>query len=279
MLSVIRRFPTVSFFVLAYAISWAFWIPLLLSGARVAPGSSTTHFPGLLGPAFAALIVQAVWRGRAGVRELWHRMTLVSHPAWRFWAYSLSPLGFLAIAFVLLAMRGDRFPGPDAFARYSGLPELGLGTVVVLAIVFSGYGEELGWRGFALDRLQARFGPLGGAVVLAALWAGWHLPAFGFIQTYREMTLPMIVGGFLLGITCGSIVLARIAHQTGGSVLAAALWHATYNLTSATSAGGGWVSAVTTTCVMVWAIVLVAREWRRPVERSLLSFGIQPRAA
>ena len=278
MLSVIRRFPTVSFFVLAYAISWAFWIPMLLSGARVAPGSSTTHFPGLLGPALAALVVQLVCHGVAGARELWRRMTLVSRPAWRFWAYSLSPLGFLAIAFVVLLFRGAALPPASDFARYSGLPELGLPLVVLLAILFSGYGEELGWRGFALDRLQSRFGPLGGAIVLAGLWAGWHLPAFGFIQTYREMTLPMIVGGFLLGITCGSIVLARVVHQTGGSVLAAALWHATYNLTSATSAGGGVISAVTTTCVMVWAIILVAREWRRPVDRSLLSFGLAPRA-
>ena len=279
MLTAIRRFPTASFFVLAYTISWAFWIPILLSSAVVAPGSSTTHFPGLLGPALAAIIVQAVCHGTAGLKELWRRMTLVSRPAPRFWAYSLSPVGFLVIAFGVLLIRGTPLPGVGEFARYSGLPELGLPIVVILAIVFSGYGEELGWRGFALDRLQARFGPLGGALVLAALWAGWHLPAFGFIQTYREMTLPMILGGFLLGITCGSIVLARVTHQTGGSVLAAALWHATYNLTSATSAGGGMISAVTTTCVMVWAIILVAREWKRPLDRSLLSFVAIPRAA
>jgi membrane protease YdiL (CAAX protease family) len=204
-------------------------------------------------------------------------MTLVSRPVARFWAYALSPVGFLAIAFVVLLYRGTSLPAASEFARYSGLPELALPVVVILAIIFSGYGEELGWRGFALDRLQARFGPLGGSLVLAALWAGWHLPAFGFVQTYREMALPMIVGGFLLGITCGSIVLARVVHQTGGSVLAAALWHATYNLTSATSAGGGMISAVTTACVMIWAFILVGREWRRPQERSLLSFVAIPR--
>jgi len=54
-------------------------------------------------------------------------------------------------------------------------------------------------------------------------------------------------------------------------VLAAALWHTTYNLTSATSAGGGFIAAFTTSCVMLWALVLAAREWRRARGTSLLS--------
>jgi len=162
-------------------------------------------------------------------------------------------------------------PGIDDFARFSGLPELGFPAVMLLVFLIGGYGEELGWRGFALERLQRRFGPLGGTLLLALFWAGWHLPAFGVIQTYREMTIPMILGGFIFGIACGSLVLARVAHQTCGSVMAAALWHATYNLTSATSAGGGFISAFTTTGVMLWALTLVAREWRRSRDTSLLS--------
>jgi membrane protease YdiL (CAAX protease family) len=143
-------------------------------------------------------------------------------------------------------------------------------------VIFGGFGEELGWRGFALERLQSQFGPLGGALLLAALWAGWHLPAFGIIQTYREMTPPMIVFGFLLGLTCGSLVLANVANRTSGSVLAASLWHATYNLTAATSAGGGFISGFTTMCVMVWAVIAVVLELRRGRRPSLLSVAGPP---
>lgn len=272
----IRRFPTISFFILAYAISWAYWIPMLITGQRVAPGSSTTHFPGLLGPAIAAVLVQAACRGTAGLRDLWRRAILVTRPISRFLRYSLSPVGFLAAALLVLLVRGASLPAPAEFGRFSGLPELGLPLVVLLVLVFGGFGEELGWRGFALERLQSRFGPLGGALVLAALWAGWHLPAFGIIQTYRELTPPMIVFGFLLGLTCGSIVLANVANRTSGSVLAASLWHATYNLTAATSAGGGFISGFTTMCVMVWAIVVVVLELRRGNRPSLLSVGWTP---
>ena len=84
------------------------------------------------------------------------------------------------------------------------------------------------------------------------------------------MTILMILGGFIFGIACGSLVLARVAHKTSGSVLAAALWHASYNLTSATSAGGGFIEAFTTTCVMLWALVLLAWEWQRSRGASLL---------
>jgi hypothetical protein len=59
--------------------------------------------------------------------------------------------------------------------------------------------------------------------------------------------------------------------RTSGSVFAAALWHATYNLTSATAAGRGLMGAVTTSCVMTWSALLLIQEWRRPVARSRLA--------
>jgi membrane protease YdiL (CAAX protease family) len=73
----------------------------------------------------------------------------------RFWAYSLSPIGFLAAALVVMAVRGVPIPEAKDFARFSGLPELGLPTVALLVLLIGGYGEELGWRGFALERLPA----------------------------------------------------------------------------------------------------------------------------
>ena len=270
MREMIRRAPLVWFFVLSYALSWAYWVPLLLRGVHVVPGSSATHFPGLAGPALAACIIAGACDGAAGVRQLLGRLVLVTRPRSLFWAYSLSPLAFLAAAIAVMRLRGASLPGVQDFARFSGLPELGLPLVFLLVFVVGSWGEELGWRGFALERLQRHFGPLGGALVLAALWAGWHLPAFGIIQSYRAMTPAMIAGGFLLGLAAGSIVLARVTSRTYGSVLAAGLWHATYNMTAATSAGGGFIAAFTTTCVMVWAVALVIGELRRPASGSLL---------
>ena len=266
----VRRNPLVSFFVLAYGLSWAYWIPLALAGVRTAPGSITTHEPGLLGPALAAFIVTGLTQGRAGLVALAGRLLFISRPTWRFVAYSLSPLAFLGLAIALGAVTHAPLPPWSDFAVYSGLPPLGFAAVLLLVLLFNGFGEETGWRGFALEPLQRRFGPVVGTLLLAALWAGWHTPTFFIVETYRSMTVPMIIGGFGLGICAGAIVLSRIAQRTDGSILGVAVWHTLYNMTSATAASRGVIAAVTTTCVMVWATALLIGEARRGMHPSTL---------
>ncbi len=267
----LRRHPITSFVLLADALSWAAWLPLLARGAVVRPGSAVTHFPGLLGPAAAALLVVAAGEGRAGLSGLVRRVTEVTVPPARFLAYGLSPLAFLGAALALDAVTGRPLPAARDFAVYSGLPVLPVPVVALLVFGFNGLGEETGWRGFALGALQQRFGAVKGTLVLALAWASWHAPLFGIVETYRVMGPAALLGGFGLGICAGAVVLARVVNRTGGSVLAAALWHTTYNLTSATAAGRGLVAAVTTTCVMAWAAGLLLLEWRRPLERSRLA--------
>lgn len=58
-------------------------------------------------------------------------------------------------------------PGAVQFSELSPL------TLLLFVLVI---GEELAWRGFALPRLRARYGALGGSLILGLLWAGWHLP-------------------------------------------------------------------------------------------------------
>ena len=114
----VRRHPVVSFFVLAYGLSWAYWIPLALSGVRTAPGSSTTHEPGLLGPALAAFIITGLNEGRSGVTAFARRLVLVSRPTSRFLIYSLSPLIFLALAIVVGLVARAPLPPLSEFAIY-----------------------------------------------------------------------------------------------------------------------------------------------------------------
>jgi len=270
----IRRYPLISFFAITYAISWSYWVPLALAGVQTAPGSRATHFPGLLGPAVAAFIVTGMTEGRAGVLKLAQRLVLVSRPVPRFLLYSLSPLLFLALARAFASAADAPWPAWSDFSIYSGLPAIGLPAVFALVLLFNGFGEETGWRGYALEPLQHRYGPIAGTLILALLWATWHTPTFFIVETYRTMTVPMIVGGFGLGICAGALVLSRISQQTNGSVLAVALWHALYNMTSATAASRGVVAAVTTTCVMVWAAVLLVRSAGSAGLKTRPTFGL-----
>jgi hypothetical protein len=92
MMSFVRKHPLVTFFVLAYSLSWAYWIPLALAGVRVAPGSRSTHFPGLLGPAVAAFLVAGVTGGRPAIITLGRHLLLISRPMSRFWLYGTQPV-------------------------------------------------------------------------------------------------------------------------------------------------------------------------------------------
>ena len=73
------------------------------------------------------------------------------------------------------------------------------------------------WRGFALPLLQRRFSPLTAMLVVAVLWAGWHLPMFLVVNNFRSFSVGTVVG-WLFGLTAGSIVLGWLYNRSGGSV-------------------------------------------------------------
>jgi len=120
----------------------------------------------------------------------------------------------------------------------------------------SGCGEELGWRGFALPRLQRTHSALVSSALLTIGWASWHVPMFFYVPSYLTLGL-RIVPGFFLGMFAGATVLTWLYNRSGGSVLAVALWHASFNFVTASPNAGGLAAAVTSTLVMVWAVIVV----------------------
>jgi uncharacterized protein len=88
-------------------------------------------------------------------------------------------------------------------------------------------GEEPGWRGFALPRLQAACGPLGGGALLGVLWAFWHFPLF-WSGVWTPPTVPNIVM-FTVMITLLTIVMTWVFNNAGGSLLITMLMHASFN--------------------------------------------------
>jgi membrane protease YdiL (CAAX protease family) len=251
--------PLASFVALAYAISWAWAFPFVAVGDVIEKGVGwPTNFPALLGPALAALVVTALVWGRAGVRDLLARIARWRLP-FRWWVPTLSPLAFLAVALGVAAATG-KLPGGSGFGRYSGFPAIGVVPVAVVAILIT-FGEEAGWRGFALPLLQRRYGALAAALLVTPIWALWHLPYFFTVSTYRGFA-PVGYVGFVFSLACGSIVLTWLYNGTGGSILACAIWHGLYNLETGTAAATSTIQAVTSAFVYVQAFLLVGLELR-----------------
>lgn len=244
---------------LACVLSWAWLIPLAVTGAVVEPGRGwPTHFPALLGPALAAVVVTAWAGGRRGLLDLARRATRVRVPA-RWWVFAVSPV---LLAPGALVIAGDPLPPLGDFAVISGLPAgWGLLGVAVVVVLVNGFGEETGWRGFAVHTLQDRYSALVSTVMVAAAWAVWHVPMFFVLASFQEFSTVTLVG-WLVGLFCGAIVLTWLFNRSGGSIAVVAVWHGAYNIVSATRGAEGVLAAVFTTMVVALAVILVVVEIR-----------------
>jgi deazaflavin-dependent oxidoreductase (nitroreductase family) len=156
----------------------------------------------------------------------------------------------------LLALTGGRTPTVGELGEFSGLPVLAFPLVVALVLIFNGFGEEAGWRGFLTPRLLARRGPISTSLLVAAVWFTWHVPSFWVIETYRNLGLA-IIPMMGIGLVSGAIVLTWIYVGSGGSILIVALWHLALNFASATTAGRGVPGMVVWTGILLWAILVV----------------------
>ena len=129
----------------------------------------------------------------------------------------------------------------------------------VTALLFQGpLQEEFGWRGYALDRLQARFNALNSSIILGFMWGLWHLPFFliGTDVIYLYGFVPLLFSDILF-----AILLTWLYNNTGGSILVALIFHAMFILSTqmfpalATQQGGLFFLVLfTATAIAVVAI-------------------------
>jgi uncharacterized protein len=250
------------FFVLACLLSWAWLIPIAVTGGVVVAGKGwPTHFPALLGPMLAAFVLTGLWAGRVGLTDLTRRMIRLRVPA-RWWLFAVSPLLLLALVLAVDAALARPLPALDDFAQLSGLPSgWGVGGVAAAVLLVNGFGEETGWRGYALPMLQRRHSPLAAALLVSLMWALWHAPMFVAVASFRSFG-PVVLVGWLIGLVCGAVVLTWLYNRSGGSILVVAVWHAGYNMVAGTTAASGLLAATSTTVVIGLAVVLVVLEIR-----------------
>lgn len=260
--NLVRKHPTISFFVLAWLFSWLCMVPLALAKyALIAPLPGWLHYLSAYGPLLSALLVGGVSGGPKELRELWSRVT-----RWRAglapWALAVSPLVlYLAAVVVERAVHGG-WPDVRLLGRVSFLPDLGA-WAMALWLVNSGLGEEGGWRGFALPLLQRRFSPRVASLVIAGGWMIWHVPAFFYLPSYERLGIGMLAG-FFVGLLAGSFLLTWLSNRSGGGALLPIVWHGLFNFTTAPPSSGGLVAAVSSTAITLLGIVAA---WRLKRER------------
>ncbi len=253
-----HRYPLATFFVLAYAISWLLWAPLWLPAFSVngLPVIPFQHALGALGPIAAAFLVSAMETGGAGPADLLRRMGL-----WRgrlLWlAVALfTPFALLAIAVVGAAVFDGESVSMAGFGSSREFPQFSALVFLAYNIVSFGYGEEVGWRGFALPRLQSRHGALVASLLLTFGWALWHTPLFFYRPGYMGMHAADIAGWFFSLLT-GAVLLTWLYNESRGSILVVAIFHATVDVAFTSDISSPSVVNAAGALITFWGIVVV----------------------
>jgi membrane protease YdiL (CAAX protease family) len=232
---------TAGFFALTFAFTLLLQLPGVFATQGLMPGNPAVYMPaamlGIFGPLVAASYFTWKERGRAGLRELFGGLL----------SFRVSPIYMLLglflpgalLSLVLWLMRRAGYEGAWYFVPAA--PRLLLGIVVSVA-------EEVGWRGYALPRLTAKYGSFLGSCILGVLWAVWHIPMFAAVNVPASLALVM-----LLLFVGGSLFFTYLVQKTGGSLFIAVLAHLGTHLNNSHAA----LPANTLPCV-VHAVVYAA---------------------
>jgi len=196
-MSVVRRHPLITFFVLTYALTWG---PLPI-GLFFAPG-----------PLLAALIIIPITQGLSGLKELGLRII-----RWRVrWYWYAVAIGLPVAAWVLTGALNAALGAPLSLGALGSFFTV-LEVFALRFITLDGpISEEPGWRGFALPRMQAERSPLVATLILGVLISIWHVPLLFFEGGLQPFQPALVVGG-LLGPFAFTFVATWLVNHTGAA--------------------------------------------------------------
>ena len=229
---VMQQHPLFSYFLLAYAFSWITLIPYILSEWGVLPKASfftLFYIIHTFGPSLSGILMTRILEGKEGLIRLRARINQ-RQAGWQWYLFIL--LGIPALVMIGVVVQ------PGALASFQGFtPAILISYVINYVLVFFAggpLGEEIGWRGFALPRMQPRYGPLWGSLLLGFLWTCWHLVDFltaskggGPGTSFNTFLLNFLV--YLLMVTSLSIIFTWVFNHTQGSIFTAIVAHASVN--------------------------------------------------
>lgn len=221
----IQQNPFLFFLLFTFAFSWLTSLPALLVKGEFGALAFLASF----GPAIGALIVIGAAEGSDRIKRL-----VQSLFQWRvkfswYLAVLLGPALMMAVAIFLYNVLDNEGASQNFAGGLSIFPQHILVILsLFLFMLFSVWGEEVGWRGFALLKLQETYHPLLASAILGAIWAAWHLPLF-FMEgsPQSQMGIPY----FFFATLGYSILYTWVFNGAEESLLIVCLLHAANNTT------------------------------------------------
>ncbi len=268
--SLVSKYPILIFVLFVYALTWPFFIFEVLASYDML--SFELPMPIMILQAFmpglAAVIVTGMISGKAGIRALLGKLLIV-RVGFRWYIFALFAYAGISITAILI----NNLYGPSPALPFlsTRMPPFS-GTVEMLLIILSQLifsmifnSEEIGWRGFALPRLQAKYSALTSSLILSIPWLLFHLPLF-FKQGSSQADSSFISYG--VGTVAMTVIYTWLYNNARGSVLLVTLLHASSNVWtqvfSINSAGPnqflGWTMTGVSVLVAVVILALTGAE-------------------
>jgi uncharacterized protein len=217
----VRRHPLAAFLILTDGLSWALWIPLaIFRDAALGTYSSLALLIGSNIPSAVAIVLTLVGFGKGATRKLLGQL-LIWRVGWRWYLVLLAPTALVVGTITLVAVtRG----GPTAALAVPLLSAI----ITVAFMTFPGgaLGEEIGWRGFALPRLQFRRTALTASLVVGSLHGLWHLPLWLRGDADHPLSL---YPAFLIQALALAVIYTWLYNSSKGSLLLVVLFHTATN--------------------------------------------------
>ena len=240
-------------------ISWLCWLPLVAANHQYGHISASTApvliILGTFGPFFSAVAIVARSSGFRGLGAFLGQAFRWRVGIWWYIAALVAPAAIRIVVLYVHVLKGGAFPDLSDTARWLAIPS----TFLLVLLIGGPTGEEFGWRGFLLQRVQPVLGLLWASVGIGVVTALWHLPLF-WIPGTAQSHLPFAL--FLVRTIALSIVSTWLYNGTRRSLLFVLLFHASLNtwpntlyILEAEGTLGPYISTSILYCG--WAVVLV----------------------
>ncbi|NDJ60741.1 MAG: CPBP family intramembrane metalloprotease [Chloroflexi bacterium] len=240
----------------AFAISWVCWLFVALTGTNAFTDIEvgTVVLLGGFGPTIAAIIF--VWRTKNPQfqGDYWQRVFDLRRikPGWLLPILLLYP-GAVLIAFIISGTSIDFSPF-QALLQNPG----SLFVTLVFVFIFGPFAEELGWRGYLLERLQIRYSALVASLIVGVIWWAWHLPTIAVEGMFLDTTFdPVFLAGYFGTLLLYSVLFTWVYNNNQFSVMAAILMHFSINLTSRLVVMPAEIFAITTGVLIVVVLAVI----------------------
>ena len=229
--SFVQKYPLPAFFLLAIGLTWIFLITDALGSQGILPFRLPLPLMIVMAymPTLSAVIVTGQTKGKEGVRALFSKL-LIGRVGLRWYLLAVFGLAAVYIAVIILHnLIASSSALPILSERLPSLSPLQLAFYVIpmFLVITILNGEELGWRGFALPRLQAKYNALTSSLILGVIWTLFHLPLFFTLTGSSQSDWPF--ASFLVSTIAMSILYTWMLNNTRGSVLLAYLFHGAAN--------------------------------------------------